>query len=64
MTSREARKIIKEYGGLEVRQRGSHLIVRLGQLQSVVPIHGGRDLAPGVVHSLRRLWRSARPKDP
>lgn len=64
MTSREARKILREYGGIEVRQRGSHLIVRLGRLQTVLPVHSGRDLTPGVVHSVRRLWRSLPEKEP
>lgn len=64
MTAREARKILRKYGGIEVRQRGSHLIVRLGQLQAVLPVHPGRDLTPGAVHSMRRLWRSLPEKDP
>ncbi len=57
MTSREARKILRKFGGIEVRQRGSHLIVRVGRRQSVIPVHPGRDLTPGTRHKIERLWR-------
>ena len=54
MTPRELRKILAALGCDEVRQSGSHLIVRCGDCQTVVPIHGGRDIPRGTLRSIER----------
>jgi predicted RNA binding protein YcfA (HicA-like mRNA interferase family) len=40
-------------GCLEVRQSGSHVILRCGTCQTVVPKHGG-DIRPGTLRSIER----------
>ncbi len=54
VTSRELRKILKGFGCVEVRQRGSHLVVRCGQCQTVIPVHPGEDLGPGLLQAIER----------
>ncbi len=54
MTPRDLRKILAALGCDEVRQSGSHLIVRCGDCQTVVPIHGGRDIPRGTLRSIER----------
>jgi predicted RNA binding protein YcfA (HicA-like mRNA interferase family) len=58
VTSRELRRILKRLGCVEVRQKGSHLIVRCGKCQVVVPVHQGEELGPGL---LRALFRDLEP---
>lgn len=52
MTARELRRILRSHDCLEVRQSGSHLIVRCGKCQTVVPVHQGEDVSPGVLRSI------------
>ena len=52
--SRELRALLKSLGCIEVRQKGSHLVVRCGHCQSVVPVHAGEDLKTGTLHGIER----------
>jgi predicted RNA binding protein YcfA (HicA-like mRNA interferase family) len=52
MSVRALRKLLKDLGCVEVRQRGSHLIIRCGTCQTTVPIHSG-DVAPGTLRNIR-----------
>lgn len=54
MTASELRRILREHGCTEIRQRGSHLIVRCGRCQTVIPVHKGEDLRPGTLASINR----------
>lgn len=55
VTSRELRKILKGFGCVEVRQAGSHLVVRCGNgCQTVIPIHPGEDVAKGTLKNIER----------
>jgi len=50
---RDLRGLLRQSGCLEVRQSGSHLIVRCGTCQTVVPIHSG-DIPVGTLKSIVR----------
>lgn len=51
MKARELRKVLKSLGCVEVRQKGSHLVVRCGVCQTVIPVHAG-DIAPGTLRDI------------
>ena len=53
---REVTAALKQAGFYEVRQRGSHLQLKKGNLLVTVPIHGG-DLNPGTLRSIIRQAR-------
>ncbi|MGD1014545.1 MAG: type II toxin-antitoxin system HicA family toxin [Acidimicrobiales bacterium] len=53
MKVRDLRGLLRRSGCLEVRQSGSHLIVRCGTCQTVVPIHSG-DIPVGTLKSIVR----------
>ena len=42
---------LKRLGCIEIRQRGSHKIVRCGDCQTVIPMHRG-DLKPGTLRNI------------
>jgi predicted RNA binding protein YcfA (HicA-like mRNA interferase family) len=44
---------VKRAGGEVVRQSGSHVIVRAGTCQTVVPKHGG-DIPAGTLRAIER----------
>lgn len=49
----QAVQALKRAGFIEVRQRGSHLRLRRGNLSVTVPMHTG-DLSTTVLHSILR----------
>ncbi|MGD0852934.1 MAG: type II toxin-antitoxin system HicA family toxin [Acidimicrobiales bacterium] len=53
MKVRNLRRLLHQAGCVEVRQSGSHLIVRCGTCQTVIPIHGG-DIPAGTLKSIVR----------
>lgn len=54
MKARELRKILNGFGCVEVRQSGSHLIVRCKACQTVVPVHTA-DIPPGTLRSIQKM---------
>lgn len=52
MRSRELRRLPARLGCVEMRQTGSHLVVRCGGCQTVVPVHAGEDIAPGTLRGI------------
>ncbi len=54
MKTRELRRLLDQHGCTEIRQSGSHLIVRCGTCQTVIPIHTG-DIAPGTLRNIERM---------
>jgi len=52
MRAREIRKILRRRGCVELRQTGSHLMVRCGKCQATIPVHAGEDIAPGTLRSI------------
>jgi predicted RNA binding protein YcfA (HicA-like mRNA interferase family) len=61
MTGKEVLRVVRSQGGEEVRQKGSHVRVKLGKCTTTVPVHAGEDLRPGTLHQIERdlepcLW--------
>ena len=54
MTARELRRLLKAHGCVEVRQNGSHLVVRCGKCTTVVPVHPGEDIGRGLLRKIER----------
>ena len=54
MRSRELLKILHSLGCVELRQKGSHLLVRCGECTTVVPVHKGEDIALGTLRAIMK----------
>jgi predicted RNA binding protein YcfA (HicA-like mRNA interferase family) len=55
MTGRALLRMLrKRFGCEEVRQRGSHVMVRCAECRTTVPMHAGEDLGPGLVAKIQR----------
>ncbi|HLG00999.1 MAG TPA: type II toxin-antitoxin system HicA family toxin [Acidimicrobiia bacterium] len=54
MTGKQLLRTLRKRGCVELRQRGSHVIVRCGECQTVVPVHAGEDLGTGLLRSIER----------
>lgn len=54
MKATDLRRILRQFGCVEVRQKGSHLRVECGQCRTTVPVHKGEDLAPGTLRQIER----------
>ena len=58
MTAKDLRRILRSFGCVEVRQRGSHLRIECERCTTTVPVHAGEDIGPGL---LRRIERDLEP---
>jgi mRNA interferase HicA len=54
MTSLEFKRWLKEQGCTFEAGKGSHLKVRRGELTSVLPMHGKKELGAGLVAAIKR----------
>jgi predicted RNA binding protein YcfA (HicA-like mRNA interferase family) len=55
MTGREVLRTVERAGCEQIRQRGSHVIVRCpGGCQTVIPIHRGQDIPTGTLRAIER----------
>ena len=54
MTARELRGLLKQFGCVEVRQKGSHLRVECGRCDTTIPVHRGEDIRPGTLRQIER----------
>jgi mRNA interferase HicA len=55
MTSAQFKQWLQQQGCTFKPGRGEHLIVRLGQKKSVLPMHGsGKELATGLVNRIKK----------
>jgi predicted RNA binding protein YcfA (HicA-like mRNA interferase family) len=54
MVARTLRRILKGHGCVEVRQKGSHLVVRCGTCTTIVPVHKGEDIKPGTLRAIEK----------
>ena len=52
--ARELLRRLKDLGCVEVRQKGSHVIVRCGDCTSVVAVHAGEDIKAGTLRAIER----------
>ncbi len=48
------RRLVREFGCQEVRQKGSHVRVRCGDCFTTIPVHAGEGLRAGLLASIRR----------
>jgi predicted RNA binding protein YcfA (HicA-like mRNA interferase family) len=63
MNANELRRILRRLGCTEVRQSGSHLIVRCGNgCQTTIPVHPG-DIARGTLRNIERMLTPCLGKD-
>lgn len=53
LKAREVIRLLEDVGFYEVRQRGSHLQLKRGNLLVTIPVHSG-DLHPGTLRSIIR----------
>jgi predicted RNA binding protein YcfA (HicA-like mRNA interferase family) len=54
VTGGDLLRILRGLGCIERRQKGSHVIVQCGRCQTVVPVHAGEDLGPGLLRAIER----------
>jgi predicted RNA binding protein YcfA (HicA-like mRNA interferase family) len=54
MTGRDVLRRIRQFGGAEVRQKGSHVRVELGKCATTVPVHRGEDIPAGTLRKIER----------
>ena len=54
MTAKDLRRILRSFGCVESRQRGSHLRVECGRCVTTVPVHAGEDIGPGLLRRIER----------
>jgi predicted RNase H-like HicB family nuclease/predicted RNA binding protein YcfA (HicA-like mRNA interferase family) len=53
VTAKDLRRILRSFGCVERRQRGSHLRIECGECVTTVPVHAGEDVGPGLLASYR-----------
>jgi len=53
----------RDRGCIEVRQKGSHLVVSCGKCQTVIPVHPGEDIGPGLLRAIERQLAPCLGKD-
>jgi predicted RNA binding protein YcfA (HicA-like mRNA interferase family) len=63
MKARELLRILRDHGCEEVRQEGSHIIIRCGKCQSVVAVHTGKDIPKGTLGDIKRKLAPCLGKD-
>ncbi len=63
MTARELLKILRKAGCVEVRQKGSHLVIRCGKCQTTVPVHKGEGIKKGTLAAIGRNLEPCLGKD-
>jgi predicted RNA binding protein YcfA (HicA-like mRNA interferase family) len=54
VTARDLLRLLRRLGCVEVRQRGSHVLVRCGECTAVVPVHAGEDIKTGTLRAIER----------
>ena len=54
MTSRQFKAWLTKQGCTFERGRGGHLVVRLGQQKSVLPMHGKKDMPIGTMEAVKK----------
>ena len=54
MTSLELKRWLQKQGCTFGSQQGSHLKVYLGEKQTIVPMHGKKELGTGLVNAIKK----------
>lgn len=56
MAGRDVLRLVERAGCVQLRQRGSHVMVRCpGGCQTVIPVHRGQDIPTGTLRSIERV---------
>lgn len=58
MRGHELVALMLRKGCVKLRQKGSHVVMRCGLCRTVVPVHKGKDIPPGL---LRRIDKDIEP---
>jgi predicted RNA binding protein YcfA (HicA-like mRNA interferase family) len=56
VTAKDLRRILRSFGCVERRQRGSHLRIECGQCVTTVPVHASEHVGPGLLRRIERDW--------
>ncbi|MDQ3421025.1 MAG: type II toxin-antitoxin system HicA family toxin [Acidobacteriota bacterium] len=62
MTAKDLRRILRSFGCVERRQRGSHLRVECGRCVTTVPVHAGEESDPVCCVASSATWSRASGK--
>jgi mRNA interferase HicA len=54
MTSAELKRWLEKQGCTFGTQKGSHLKVYLGDMQTVIPMHGKKEIPTGTVNGIKK----------
>jgi len=54
LTGRQLLKRLRDLGCVELRQRGSHVVVQCGKCITTVPVHAGETLGKGLLREIDR----------
>lgn len=54
MTAKDLFRILTAKGCGKIRQKGSHVIFRCGECQTVIPMHAGDDIKAGTLRAIEK----------
>jgi predicted RNA binding protein YcfA (HicA-like mRNA interferase family) len=54
LTGKDLLRLLRKLGCVELRQKGSHVVVQCRKCHTVVPLHSGEDLGPGLLRAIER----------
>lgn len=54
MTGKALLKILKSFGCVVLRQKGSHARVQCGKCFTTVPLHAGEEIGPGLLRKIEK----------
>ena len=54
MTAKALRRLLRERGCVEVRQKGSHIRIQCGACVTTVSVHAGEDIGVGLLRKIER----------
>ncbi|MBY0357088.1 MAG: type II toxin-antitoxin system HicA family toxin [Candidatus Obscuribacterales bacterium] len=54
MRAKDLLKLLKRYGCVQIRQKGSHIRIQCGKCFTTVPNHPGEDLGIGLLKQIGR----------
>jgi predicted RNA binding protein YcfA (HicA-like mRNA interferase family) len=54
LTGKDLLRLLRKHGCVELRQKGSHVVVECSKCQTVVPVHAAEDLGPGLLRAIER----------
>lgn len=63
MTGSALLKLLQKLGCVIERQKGSHVVVKCGKCQTVVPVHKGEELGKGLLAAIKRQLAPCLGKD-